>query len=83
SRLEEGYDGNYSDDRNIMLNLCPGIVAFANDHWAVDVSVNMLGFSFATMKQSQNQVEKGNLGFTKMAFQINILAIGFGLYYYL
>ena len=35
------------------------------------------------MKQSQNQVEKGSLNVTKMSFQVNILAIGFGLYYYL
>ena len=82
-RMEEGYNGNYTDDRSIQVNFCPGIVGFANDHWAVDVNVNMLGLTLANMKQSQNQVEKGSLNVTKMSFQVNILAIGFGLYYYL
>ncbi|MCF0176204.1 MAG: hypothetical protein HUJ94_05145 [Bacteroidales bacterium] len=80
---EEKFDGSYGNIRNLALNLCPGIVAFANDHLAVDVNVNMLGLSFGNTDQSHNQVAGASFNSTVMNFQVNILAIGFGLYYYL
>lgn len=81
--LDDEYDGTFSDSRKIELNFCPGITAFANDHWAVDVNVNMLGLGLSQMEQSHNQVSGGSMSYTHMSFQVNVLAIGFGLYYYL
>jgi hypothetical protein len=79
----ETYDGSYEDFQTVGLDFCPGIVAFANDHWAVDVNVNMLGLDFGQADQTHNQVKDGNRSVTNINFKINILAIGFGLYYYL
>lgn len=79
----DGYDGSFGTFRNIGLNLCPGIVAFANDHLAIDVNVNMLGLGFGNTDQSHNQTAGASRNYTVMNFKINILAIGFGLYYYL
>ena len=83
SGVEDWYDGSYGKIRNIGLNFCPGIVAFANDHLAVDVNVNMLGLSYGQNGQIHNQTDHAERSITSMNFKINILAIGFGLYYYL
>jgi len=77
------YEGSYQKAKAVGLNLCPGIVAFANDHWAVDVSVNMLGLNLSEVDQTRNQVYEGSRSTTSLSFKVNILAIGFGLYYYL
>ena len=77
------YDGSYSNFRNIGLNFCPGITAFANDNLAVDINVSMLGLNFGNTEQTHNQVDMAQSHKMSLNFQINILAIGFGLYYYL
>ena len=83
NNLDDEYPGSFEDNHNIGLNFCPGIVAFSNDHLAIDVNVNMLGLGLTSAEQTHNQVKDGSRSLTNMSFQINILAIGFGLYYYL
>lgn len=78
-----GYDGTYATTSSIGINICPGMMAFADEHFAIEFSVNMLGLMYSKTKQVHNQVSYGSTDATSVNFKINILSIGFGLYYYL
>ena len=43
----------------------------------------MLGLMYSKNSQVHNQVSFGSTSATSVNFKINILSIGFGLYYYL
>ncbi len=58
-------------------------MAFITDKLAIDVSVNMLGLHFEWTEQSHNRVAEGDRSLTLINFKVNLLAIGFSLYYYL
>lgn len=78
-----GVLGTYAQSSSIGLNICPGMMAFASDHLAVEFSVNMLGLKLTRTEQVHNQVVSGKFNSTSVNFKINILSVGFGLYYYL
>ena len=75
--------GAYDDITNLSINLCPGLMAFADEHFAIELSVKMLGLSINHVEQTKNQVYYGSLNSTAINFRINVLTVGFGLYYYL
>ncbi len=75
--------GTYSDISSMGINVCPGFMAFATDHLAVEMSVNMLGLNVSHERQTHNQVSAGDIKSTSVNFNVNVLSIGFGLYYYL
>ncbi len=82
-RKDPGVKGTYSQTSSIGLNICPGMMAFATERLAIEFSVNMLGLQFSRTAQVHNQVFTGNMKSTSVNFKVNILSIGFGLYYYL
>ena len=61
----------------------PGLMAFADEHFAIELSVKMLGLSINHVEQTKNQVYYGSRNSTAINFRINVLTVGFGLYYYL
>jgi hypothetical protein len=65
------------------LGLNPGMVAFVNNHLAIEVNVGMLGLQYKHTEQIHNQVYTGDLKSTQINFKVNILSIGFGVSYYL
>lgn len=75
--------GTYERSNSLSLGLNPGMVAFINDHVAVEVNVGMLGLQYTSVDQTHNQVYKGSRETTQINFKVNILSIGFGLAYYL
>ena len=75
--------GTYEKSNSLSLGLNPGMVAFINDHVAVEVNVGMLGLQYTSVDQTHNQVYKGSRETTQINFKVNILSIGFGLAYYL
>ena len=74
--------GTYATTSNISLNLSPGVVAYATNQLAVEISVGMLGLSHKRIKQIHNQVEMGDVDNRMLNFKINILSINFGVAYY-
>ena len=76
-------NGSYETTNSLGINLCPGFMAFVTDRLAIDVSVNMLGLQLDWTRQIHNQVEEGSRGTSLANFKVNLLAIGFSLYYYL
>lgn len=75
--------GTYETLTNFGVNLCPGMMAFASEHWAVEFSVNMLGFNVSHSSQVHNQIAEGGRSSTAVNFKVNVLSVGFGVYYYL
>ena len=80
---ENAVNGSYQTEHSLALNVCPGFIAFITDRLAIDVNVNMLGLQFDWTRQIHNQVDSGSLRSGYINFRINLLAIGFGLYYYI
>ena len=76
-------DASYETSNSLGINVCPGFMAFVTEKLAIDVSVNMLGLQFDWTRQIHNQVDSGSLRSGYINFRINLLAIGFGLYYYI
>ena len=76
-------DASYETSNSLGINVCPGFMAFVTEKLAIDVSVNMLGLQFDWTHQTHNQVEEGSRGTSLVNFKVNLLAIGFSLYYYL
>ena len=75
--------GTFEESQTISLGLNPGMMAFINNHLAIEVNVGMLGLKYSHVDQIHNQVETGDRKTTHLNFKVNILAIGFGLSYYL
>lgn len=75
--------GTYETNTSFGINLCPGMMAFASDHLAVEFNVNMLGFNISHTGQVHNQVAQGSRNTTSVNFKVNVLSVGFGIYYYL
>lgn len=76
-------DASYETSNSLGINVCPGFMAFVTEKLAIDVSVNMLGLQFDWTHQTHNQIEEGSRGTSLVNFKVNLLAIGFSLYYYL
>ena len=76
-------NASYETTNALGINVCPGFMAFITDKLAIDVSVNMLGLHFEWTEQSHNRVAEGDRSLTLINFKVNLLAIGFSLYYYL
>ena len=75
--------GTFEKSQTMSLGLNPGMVAFVNNHLAIEVNVGMLGLKYTHTEQIHNQVYTGDLKSTQINFKVNILSIGFGVSYYL
>ena len=82
--LEEGYkSGTYQDIYQFEVGLVPGLSAFVTNEVALEVSVGLLGFNYQKVEQVTNQVERSEMERNGVNFRINLLAINFGLSFYL
>jgi hypothetical protein len=75
--------GTYEESSNVTLGVCPGLIAFLNDHIALELNVGMLGLNYSHVDQVHNQVYTGSRSTTSINFKVNIFAIGFGIACYL
>ena len=78
-----GVTGTFEKSMSASIGVCPGMVAFINNHFAVELNVGMLGLKYTHVDQVHNQVYTGDRKTAQINFKVNILAIGFGLAYYL
>lgn len=82
--LEEGYkSGTYQDIYQFEVGLVPGLSAFVTNEVALEVSVGLLGFNYQKVEQVTNQVERSEMERNGVNFRINLLAINFGLSFYI
>ncbi len=75
--------GTFATSIDASLNMVPGIVAFATNSIAFEVTVGALGLSYSHVDQLQNQVYEGSTDSSAMSFKINIFSVGLGVSFYL
>lgn len=75
--------GTYEKGYSLGLGVTPGIVAFATNNMAVEVTVGVMGISYSHLDQVHNQVTYGERSTSNMSFKINILSVGLGFAFYL
>ncbi len=75
--------GTFTKGYSVGVGIVPGIVAFATNDVAFEVSVGMLGLSYSKSEQVHNQVDEGETSTTFFNFKINLLSIGLGVAFYL
>lgn len=75
--------GTYSKNYSAVLGVNPGAVVFFTRHFAFDANLEVLGLGYTSTSQTHNQIEEGRRNTTNFSFMLNLLALNFGLYYYL
>ena len=75
--------GTFSRSFDMGLSVNPGIIAFASNVMAVEVTVGVAGVQFSRTKQVHNQVATGKTSASFMNFSVNLLSIGLGVSFYL
>lgn len=75
--------GTFSSGYNLNAGITPGIIAFATNDVAFEVSVGMLGVSYTHADQTHNQVYTGAVDYSSVNFKVNLLTIGLGVSIYL
>lgn len=79
----EDFTGTYKRNYSIELNISPGLVVFLNNHSALEVNVGILGFGYNFSKMTTDQIHESNFKSKRAIFKTNILAITFGVSFYL
>ncbi len=80
---EEDMTGTYEKNYELSIGMSPGIVAFYNNNFAVEVSIGVLGFNYGYTKQIKDQVYKGSRQTSALNFKINLFSISLGVACYL
>ncbi len=75
--------GTLSEGYTYGLGITPGLVAFATNHVAFELSIGVAGINFTHTEQVHNQVYYGESDSANFNFRINLLSIGFGVSFYL
>ena len=75
--------GTYEEGYTLSLGVQPGLLAFATNNMAIEVSVGVMGLSFTDVRQVHNQVSVGRRRSSNMNFKVNIFSIGVGAAFYL
>lgn len=81
--MDRPVKGTYQTGYKISLGVSPGLVAFATNNMAVEVSVGVMGLNYARTRQVHNQVWMGRRSSSSMNFKVNIFTIGLGMAFYL
>lgn len=77
------YRGSYSESLGGSIGLQPGIVAFATNNIALELSIGVFGIGYERTRQVRNQIDEGVITQSNMNFKVNFLSIGFGVSFYL
>ena len=75
--------GTYETGYSVGLGVTPGLIAFATNNMAFEVSVGVMGINYSAVEQVHNQISTGKRSNSNMSFRVNILSIGLGVAFYL
>lgn len=75
-------DGVYETSFNLSLGLTPGIIAFVTNNFALEASVDLIGFKYKDVRQTANQIESGGRTSSSLNCKISLLSIGLGMTIY-
>ncbi len=80
---DEPVHGTFSEGYSVGLGITPGIVAFATNDVAFELTIGVAGVGFTHTDQVHNQVYFGEVDTASYNFKIDLLSIGFGVAFYL
>ena len=75
--------GTYNDNWKVALRVDPGICFFVQENVDFELSVGLLDLTYQFNKQSENQVKTSSGSGLGTGFNINLLALRFGVHFYL
>ena len=75
--------GTYSTVKGASLGVNAGGVVLLSKHFGLEASLNVLNAGFNSTAQSHNQVNAGSLKSSDFSYNIDVLSLKLGLYYYL
>ncbi|PWJ40158.1 hypothetical protein [Sediminitomix flava] len=75
-------NGSFSRINALEIGVSPGLVAFINDFTAVEVSLNVLGFSTEWETKTENQVDTSTRTSSSADFMIDLLSLNIGVSFY-
>ncbi len=75
--------GVYATSHEVSLGLVPGVVAFATNSVAFEITIGVFSASYMHVDQVKNQIYEGSIDSSNMNFKINLLSIGLGVAFYL
>lgn len=81
--MDQPVKGTYQTGYKLALGVSPGLVAFATNNMAIEVSVGVMGVNYSHTKQVHNRVVTGERSSSSMNFKVNIFSIGLGMAFYL
>lgn len=81
--MDQPVKGTFQSGYKVSLGVSPGLVAFATNNMAVEVSIGVMGIDYSRIKQVHNQVVTGRRSSSNMNFKVNIFSIGLGVAFYL
>ncbi len=80
---DEPVKGTFASGYTVGFGVTPGIVAFATNDVAFEVSVGMVGVGYTHTDQIHNQVYEGEVNSSNFNYKINLLTVGLGVSIYL
>lgn len=80
---DQPVSGTYQKHFGASLGLSPGIVAFATNNVAIELSIGVMGVTYERTDQVHNQVTVGQTDYSSMNFKVNLFSIGVGFAFYL
>ncbi len=87
SRSKMAYDtpvvGNFAKGHSAALNIVPGVVAFATNNVALELTVGFMGVGYSYTEQIQNQIYYGEIDTSNLGLSLNIFSLGVGVSFYL
>lgn len=75
--------GTWSKTTGLGLSVNPGASFLLTRHFAIQAGLQVFNVGYSVTKQVHNQVATGELGSSDFSYAIDILALNFGLFYYL
>ena len=75
--------GTFSTGYTFGLGVTPGLVAFATNDVAFEVSIGVVGINYTHTNQVHNQVYNGSVDSANLNLRINLLSVNFGVAFYL
>ncbi len=72
----------FSDEFNVSIGVKPGLAVILTKGFAFEISVDLLGLTYANSDVIKDGVRQGNSSDFKFDFDISLLSLDFGLAYY-
>ncbi|PWJ38569.1 hypothetical protein [Sediminitomix flava] len=75
-------NGIFSRTHKLSIGVTPGLVAFINDVVALEVSLDVLGFSTEWENRVENRVEESKRTVSNADFKLDLLSLNLGIAFY-